>query len=75
MQDEIQVKCNRCEGPLIQISRVEEKIANFQSLVTITKYICSNETCQKEADEKMKQFVARREEQKNAKLLRLSQKN
>lgn len=67
--------CNRCESPLIEVSKVVEKIANFQSLVTTTKFQCSNKECQDEADMRLAEAVQRRQQQKDAKALRVSQKS
>lgn len=75
MLQSISTKCNRCEADLIEVSRVEEKVANFRSAMITTKYLCSNKVCQQDSDNKIAEAEARREAQKQAKLANALQKS
>lgn len=59
--------CNRCGSPLNEVSKVVDKLENFLSPITTTKYKCSNDECQQKADQKLA-------EQEQAKLDRLAKK-
>lgn len=75
MLQTISAKCNRCESDLIEVSRVEGKVANFRSAMITTKYLCSNKVCQQDSDNKIAEAEARREAQKQAKLANALQKS
>lgn len=69
-----QIPCNRCSSNLIELSKVTERVAGFSTPVTTTKYKCSNQTCQDEADIRIADALAKRRAQEEAKQLRASQK-
>lgn len=75
MLQPLSAKCNRCDSDLIEISRVEEKVANFRSAMITTKYLCSNKVCQQDSDNRVAEAEARREAQKQAKLANALQKS
>lgn len=71
MADNLLSYCNRCESELIEVSQVVEQLTNFKAPLIVTKFKCTNETCQKEADLKLQEAINRREIQMKAKEERL----
>lgn len=65
--------CNRCESPLIQVSKTTQKLDNFLSPMTTTKYICSDKECQAKADAKYAEAEERRAMQEKSKQNRFAQ--
>lgn len=65
--------CNRCESPLIQVSKTTEKLDNYLSPMTTTKYICSDKECQAKADAKYAEAEERRAMQEKSKANRFAQ--
>ncbi len=68
------IYCNRCQSEPVQVSQVVELLSNYKTPTTTTKFRCSNDECQNEADRKMAEAVMRREQQIKAKAQRTEQR-
>ncbi len=67
----ISTKCRQCGSELIKIDEVTEKIENYSSDVTTTRYKCSNDECQTLIDKNTKERVKNQKVQEEARLRRI----
>lgn len=66
-----QLRCRQCGSQLEKVDEVTEKIENYSSDVTTTRYRCIDESCQAAMDKNTKERVKNQKVQEEARLRRI----